>query len=79
MTILIHNGSVLTMNQESVVHTPGWLWVVDDRIADVGAGPPPEQLFTQADRDHRCNLYGRAARSGQCTYPFVANFHAWAW
>ena len=50
MTILIHNGSILTMNHASTVQTPGWVWVEGDLIAGVGAGEAPEQLFSQADR-----------------------------
>lgn len=50
MSILIHNGSVLTMNQESAAYTPGWVWVEDDRLVDIGGGTAPEQLLSQADR-----------------------------
>ncbi|MDX1413984.1 MAG: amidohydrolase [Candidatus Promineifilaceae bacterium] len=49
-TILIHNGSVLTMNQDSRVHIPGWVWIVNDRIDRVEPGVPPAQFHTQADR-----------------------------
>lgn len=38
------------MNNESTVHTPGWVWVEDDLISGVGSGPAPEQLSSQADR-----------------------------
>ncbi len=49
-TLLIINGSVLTMDAAQTVYTPGWVWLEDDRIGAVGPGEPPPELVTQADR-----------------------------
>src|SRR3972149_8173734 len=43
-TLLIQNGYVLTMDEQDTVHSPGWVWVEDDRIQGVGAGSPPNDL-----------------------------------
>jgi len=48
--LLIQNGSVLTMDGEASIHAPGWVWVEGERVADVGAGSPPDGLTAQADR-----------------------------
>jgi 5-methylthioadenosine/S-adenosylhomocysteine deaminase len=47
---LIENGAVLTMDEQDAILNPGWVWVEDDRIADLGRGSPPEDVGTQADR-----------------------------
>lgn len=49
-SILIENGSVLTMDERSVIHTPGWVWVEDDRISAAGAGQPPTELAPRSER-----------------------------
>jgi len=42
--ILIENGTVLTMDEQNTIHSPGWVWVVDDKIRAVGASQPPTDL-----------------------------------
>jgi 5-methylthioadenosine/S-adenosylhomocysteine deaminase len=48
--ILIQNGSVLTMDEQGAIPTPGWVWVENDRIGAVGAGHPPLDLSSRAER-----------------------------
>lgn len=50
MKILIHNGTILTMNAQSTIHNPGWIWIVADKIADIGADSAPERFLSQAER-----------------------------
>ncbi len=50
MTILIHNGAVLTMQPGAEVIPLGWVLIAGDRIEDVGAGAAPERLLSQADQ-----------------------------
>ena len=50
MAILIHKGTILTMNAKSAIHNPGWVWVVDDKIADIGKDDPPERFLSQANQ-----------------------------
>ena len=55
-TLLIENGSILTMDERNTVYSPGWVWVEDDRIGAVGAGqtsakyPQGIELPARADR-----------------------------
>ncbi|MGD9049997.1 MAG: amidohydrolase family protein, partial [Anaerolineae bacterium] len=48
--LLIKNGSVLTMDEVSTIHTPGWVWVEGACVAQVGGGSPPANLAAQAER-----------------------------
>lgn len=48
--LLITDAAILTMNPAGDIHWPGWLSVVGDRIAAVGAGRPPPEVQSQADR-----------------------------
>ena len=48
--LLLKNGSVLTMDEASTIHTPGWVWVEGERVAKVGGGSPPADLAARADR-----------------------------
>lgn len=47
---LIENGSILTMDKLNTIHTPGWVWVENDRISAVGGGQPPTALADRAER-----------------------------
>lgn len=47
-TILIENGTVLTINPESEVYPDGYLFIKDEQIADVDEGKAPESLRSQA-------------------------------
>ncbi|MCA9952706.1 MAG: amidohydrolase [Anaerolineales bacterium] len=38
------------MNAKSAIHNPGWVWVVDDKIADIGKDDPPERFLSQANQ-----------------------------
>ena len=43
-TILIENGTVLTVDDAGTLYEPGYVLVQDDRILIVGAGTAPEEL-----------------------------------
>ncbi|MFW5942197.1 MAG: amidohydrolase family protein [bacterium] len=47
-TILIENGTVVTVNDDQEVFSPGYVFIEDDRITAVGAGEPPP-AYRQAD------------------------------
>lgn len=49
-SLLIENGSILTLDRDNTIHTPGWVWVEDDGIGRVGAGQPPDDLIARAGR-----------------------------
>jgi 5-methylthioadenosine/S-adenosylhomocysteine deaminase len=49
-TLLITGGAVVTVNDDFTIHDPGWVHVVDDRIAALGAGSPPAELSETVDR-----------------------------
>ncbi len=49
-TILIQNGYVLTMDEQNTIHSPGWVWLENDKIQAVGANQPPDDLITRAGR-----------------------------
>ncbi|RMF04676.1 MAG: amidohydrolase [Chloroflexi bacterium] len=55
-TILIENGAIVTVNDNDEIHSPGYVWVENDRIAAVGAGSPPEELRTRAETVINANL-----------------------
>ncbi|HFD40730.1 MAG TPA: amidohydrolase [Anaerolineae bacterium] len=48
-SILIVNGTLVTVDDAGQVWSPGYLLVRDDRIAALGPGAPPEALSAQAD------------------------------
>jgi len=48
-TILIEKGSVVTVDPEGRVHSPGYLFLQDDRIAALGPGDPPQELQERAE------------------------------
>jgi 5-methylthioadenosine/S-adenosylhomocysteine deaminase len=45
-SLLIHGGTVLSQDIEGRILDPGFVQVVDDRIAAVGEGQPPSDLVT---------------------------------
>jgi len=48
--ILLTGGVVVTVDEEFTIHDPGWVHVLDDRIAAVGPGSPPAALVESAGR-----------------------------
>ncbi len=48
-TILIEKGSVVTVDPEGRILSPGYLLIQEDRIAALGPGDPPQALREQAD------------------------------
>ena len=48
--LLIINGAVVTVDDDATIHDPGWVHLVDDTIADVGAGDPPADVVAAAQR-----------------------------
>ncbi|MGE5602150.1 MAG: amidohydrolase family protein [Nitrososphaerales archaeon] len=47
-TILIENGAVITVDDTQHVYNPGYVLLRDDRIAAVGPGPAPQELYAEA-------------------------------
>jgi 5-methylthioadenosine/S-adenosylhomocysteine deaminase len=50
INLLIKNGSILTMDKQNTMYTPGWVCVENDRIGAVGADQPPVDLLAAAER-----------------------------
>ncbi|MCJ7701278.1 MAG: amidohydrolase [Anaerolineales bacterium] len=48
-TMLIENGSIVTINDDQQVHRQGYVFIENDRITAVGAGAAPAQ-YKQADK-----------------------------
>jgi 5-methylthioadenosine/S-adenosylhomocysteine deaminase len=48
--MLIENGVVVTVDDQFTVHDPGWVHVVGERVAALGAGRAPTQIRESADR-----------------------------
>ena len=46
--LLVHGGAVVTVDDRGAVHDPGWVYAQGNRIAEVGAGPPPAARHSQA-------------------------------
>jgi 5-methylthioadenosine/S-adenosylhomocysteine deaminase len=40
-SLLVKGGAVLTMDDDSSIHQPGWLYAEGDTIVEVGSGDPP--------------------------------------
>ncbi|MEM9561562.1 MAG: amidohydrolase [Actinomycetota bacterium] len=65
--LLIEGGAVVTVDRDPAVgpftiHDPGWVHVVDDRIAGVGPGPAPAEVRALAG--HHIDATGRAVMPG---------------
>ena len=65
--ILISGGAVVTVDDDFTVHDPGWIHIVDDRIDGVGAGDPPHDVVSAADRV--------VDASGSAVMPGMTNAH----
>ncbi len=48
-TILIENGTIVTVNNENKIFDPGYLFIDADRIAAIGPGQAPAELRSQAE------------------------------
>lgn len=46
--VLIENAAVVTVDEAFTIHDPGWVHLVDDRIAAVGAGAAPDEVRAAA-------------------------------
>jgi 5-methylthioadenosine/S-adenosylhomocysteine deaminase len=60
-TILIENGSILTLDDAGTLHEPGYVLLEDDRIRAVGAGSAPAELragATVLDATHMAVMPG---------------------
>jgi 5-methylthioadenosine/S-adenosylhomocysteine deaminase len=66
-SLLIHSGTVLTMDEDMRVLSPGYVLTRGERIARVEAGHPPEDLLDTAD----CAIDA----SGQSVLPGLINAH----
>ena len=48
--MVVTGGAVVTVDDDFTIHDPGWVQVVDDRIAALGPGAAPADLVDRADR-----------------------------
>jgi 5-methylthioadenosine/S-adenosylhomocysteine deaminase len=48
-TILVENGTIVTLNDARQIFTPGYLLIEADRIKAIDAGPAPPELRAQAE------------------------------
>ena len=46
--VLIENAAVVTVDEAFTIHDPGWVHLVDDRIAALGAGAAPDDVRSGA-------------------------------
>ena len=60
--LLLDGGAVVTLDEAFTVHDPGWIHVVDDRIAAVGSGPAPAEVRNASG--HRIDATGQAVMPG---------------
>jgi len=49
-SLLLRDAAVVTVNDRFTIHDPGWVHVIDDRIAGVGSGEPPSAVTGACDR-----------------------------
>ena len=65
--LLVHDGAVVTVDDDGAVHDPGWVYVRGNRVAEVGAGEPPSSRRAQA---------GEVIDAAGCTVmPGMTNAH----
>jgi len=67
-TLLISGGAVVTVDDDFTIHDPGWVYIVNDRIDDVGPGAPRPELVESADRV--------IDAAGSALMPGMTNAHA---
>ena len=58
-TILIKNGSVITLNDEKQTFKQGYVLIENDLIVDVGAGDPPNAWHGQCAYPSISDIYSR--------------------
>ncbi len=71
--LLIENGAVLSMDEQDTIHDPGWVWVQDDRICEVGAGQAPARYSQGNELQARADRVIDAAR--MVVLPGLVNGH----
>jgi len=49
-SLLIVGAAVVTIDDDFTIHDPGWIHIVDDRIAALGPGAAPDDVTSSADR-----------------------------
>ncbi|MGA1034739.1 MAG: amidohydrolase family protein [Ilumatobacteraceae bacterium] len=64
---LISGGAVVTVDNTATVLDPGWVHIVDGKIAAVGAGEPPSATLESVDE--------RVDASGCAVMPGMTNGH----
>ncbi|MFV2039279.1 MAG: amidohydrolase family protein, partial [Acidimicrobiales bacterium] len=60
--ILIDGGAVVTVDDNFTIYDPGWVHVIDDRVAAVGPGAAPAEV--RADIDRVIDARGSAVMPG---------------
>ncbi len=71
-TIIIKNGSVITLNDQKQNFQKGYVLIENDLIAEVGAGDLSRGILKSRSGAGR-SQYGRHARYGQCPHPSFPN------
>ncbi len=49
-SLLLTGAAVVTVDDGFTIHDPGWVHVIDDRIAEIGSGEAPSALAASCDR-----------------------------
>ena len=49
-SLLISGGAVVTVDDDFTIHDPGWVHIIDDRIAALGPGDAPAEVAAGVDR-----------------------------
>lgn len=65
--LLITGAAVVTVDDSATIHDPGWVHVVGDTIAAMGAGEPPADMAAAAERT--------IDASGSALMPGMTNAH----
>ncbi len=66
-TTLISGGAIVTVDRDSTIHDPGWIYIDGSVISGVGSGDPPLNLLESADE--------HIDASGCAVMPGMTNAH----
>lgn len=74
-SLLIHGGTVLTMDDAMRILSPGYVLTQGERIAQVEAGDPPPHLLHSTDRSRPESSLRAIDARGQIVLPGLINAH----
>ena len=75
-SVLIKNGTVVTVDDQMQVHQPGYVYIENDLISAVGSGDAPPE-YQDADKIIDANLMAVITWYGECSYASFSNLHPW--